>query len=111
MSGHKKTFFPLKVFVLPIAENGTHPLKMMVSVPKRNIKSAVKRNRIKRLIRECWRLNKQSLYQSLETEKFKGNVMLMFIDKEMPVKIDIDSKIQSMFTFILSSLRKSEKSD
>ena len=31
--------------------------RMMVSVPKRNFKRAVKRNLLKRRIREAWRLN------------------------------------------------------
>jgi|LSQX01.1.fsa_nt_gb ribonuclease P protein component len=34
------------------------PLSVLISIPKKRIRSAAKRNRIKRLIREAYRLNK-----------------------------------------------------
>jgi len=38
--------------------------KVAISVPKRIFKSAVSRNKVKRLIRESYRLNKHLLYKS-----------------------------------------------
>ena len=52
-------------------------MKFGVSVPKKKIKRAVDRNRIKRKIREFYRLNKNDLYTSV-TERSKS-VHLMFI--------------------------------
>ena len=48
--------FPLKLVHAPVSGADTHLFG--VSVPKRNISSAVARNRIKRQIREAYRLNK-----------------------------------------------------
>lgn len=51
---------PFKVLTLP----QTDPLdstKVLISVPARNFKRAVDRNKIKRRIREAYRLNKQLL--------------------------------------------------
>lgn len=48
--------FPIKLVHAPVA-NATQHL-FGVSVPKRNVPTAVKRNRIKRQIREAYRLNK-----------------------------------------------------
>ena len=48
--------FPLKLVHAPITQTKHHLFG--VSVPKRNIASAVMRNRIKRQIREAYRLNK-----------------------------------------------------
>lgn len=41
--------------------NGTELNRIMVSVPKRNFKRAVKRNLLKRRMRECYRLQKELL--------------------------------------------------
>lgn len=48
--------FPLKLVYIPVAGATQHLFG--VSVPKRNVPTAVKRNRIKRQIREAYRLNK-----------------------------------------------------
>ena len=50
--------YPLRAVYMTIQETGT---RMMVSVSKRYFKRAVKRNRIKRQVREAYRLNKSLL--------------------------------------------------
>lgn len=52
-----------------------------MSVPKKRIPLAVNRNRIKRLIREAWRLNKYQLYQVLPEDK---QLHLFFIFTGIP---------------------------
>jgi len=50
--------YPLRV-VYKISENQDNvPVKVLVSVPKKRFKHAVDRNRIKRLMRESYRLSK-----------------------------------------------------
>ena len=44
-----------------MTENGLGLNRMMVSVPKKLFKRAVKRNLLKRRIRESWRLQKQNI--------------------------------------------------
>ncbi|MCU0382474.1 MAG: ribonuclease P protein component [Cyclobacteriaceae bacterium] len=53
-------YFPLKFTLLPAPE-GVVNTKLLVSVSKRNFKKAVDRNRIKRLIRETFRLFQHEL--------------------------------------------------
>lgn len=55
---HSMSAFPLRVVYQPIA---APPSQMLISVPKRCFKRAVKRNRVKRQVREAYRLNKQLL--------------------------------------------------
>lgn len=49
--------YPLRVVYIPRLENCVSPVSMFISVPKRKIKVVPKRNRVKRLIREAYRLN------------------------------------------------------
>ena len=65
--------FPLKLIYTPITSREIE-LKTAVSVPKKLIKTAVHRNRIKRLIREVFRKNKYIVHNRLT-----GSYAFMFI--------------------------------
>ena len=57
--------YPLKLIYLRVEEQDVS-IKAGVAVPKRNFKSAVKRNRIKRLMREAYRLNKGLVFNNTQ---------------------------------------------
>ncbi len=54
--------------------------KILVSVPKKNFKRAVKRNLLKRRIRECYRRNKELLELPQYTHV---NFMLVYVSKDI----------------------------
>jgi ribonuclease P protein component len=54
------TIYPLKLLYTPI-HTLQAPYQLLISVPKRTFKKAVHRNRLKRLIREAYRLQKHHL--------------------------------------------------
>lgn len=59
-SSHSMAAFPLRVVYIQQARpDGEPPVKVLISVSKRKFKHAVDRNRVKRQIREAYRLNKQ----------------------------------------------------
>ena len=66
-AGGSRSFslFPLRVVWLPVEDLGA-PVSILVSVSKRRFKRAVKRNRVKRRVREAYRLNKQPLQEVVE---------------------------------------------
>jgi len=53
------------------------------SASSRNFPRAVDRNRIKRLGRECWRLQKQELYNHLQQQSLQLAVFLVYTDKKI----------------------------
>ena len=65
--------YPIRLRFLKVDETNSQ-FKVGFSVPKRNFKLAVHRNRIKRLLRETYRLNKHILNDDIKT-----NFVLMFI--------------------------------
>ena len=60
------TAFPLRlVYMKYVREGACPPAQMLVSVPKRCFKRAVKRNRVKRQVREAYRRHKHVLWDAV----------------------------------------------
>lgn len=88
--------FPLRVVYMPIEKESRYPVSILISVPKRHFKRAVKRNRVKRQIREAYRLNKHILYQAIT--HLPHGMVLAFIwqDKELHSSEEIGHKMKSL---------------
>ena len=87
--------FPFKVIYLRLDEPAVYPAKILISVPKRNFKRAVDRNRIKRLIREAYRKNKFILNTTEQKEEKSKLVVIGFIytARRLVSYIEIEKKI------------------
>ena len=81
--GKSFTVFPVKVWYA-YAEEQDNILKTGVGVSSRNFKKAVHRNRVKRLLREAYRTEKQPLQTYLNNTEKKLAVFLLFVDKTLP---------------------------
>ncbi len=68
--------FPFKVVYLRLDEPAVYLAKILISVPKRNFKRAVDRNRIKRLVREAYRRNKFIL-NTTEKNEYKSKIYVI----------------------------------
>ena len=77
-----KNGFTLVYLVKPLTT--FYPAQASFSVPKRNFKHAVDRNRVKRLMREAYRLNKTAFYEKLVECKQQMAIMFVYKGKQLP---------------------------
>ena len=84
--GKSLNVFPIRISYkfLPLPADEKTVLQVGVSVSKRNFKRTVDRNRIKRLLRETYRLQKRELIEVLKVQRRIGYVFFIYTDKQMP---------------------------
>ncbi len=83
------------------ATNNNENLQVGVTVSSRNFKKAVDRNRIKRLMREAWRLQKNELQLSPLLAHQSLKVFLIFTGKELPEYAMIHQKVTAVITRLI----------
>lgn len=100
-----KSFFvyPFKVLVLSENNSSEFPIQLLVTVPKRNFKRAVHRNKLKRSIKEAYRLRKRLIYPNFPQDK-SISVALIYSSKTKLSFDEIDNSIKQIFNQILSNL-------
>ncbi len=62
------------------AAAGLHPVRVLITVPKRHFKKAVDRNLIRRRIREAWRKNKEPLVMLMKQAGRHADIALIWTD-------------------------------
>jgi len=101
LEGKSFLVFPIKVVFLETQLNSDFPAQAGFSVTKKIFKHAVSRNRIKRMMREAYRLNKHELYQKIETRQLA--VFFIFIGKEITDYKTIERAMKKSIQRIISS--------
>ena len=91
--GNSFFLHPFRVIWMKAPDEQQFPVRIAFGVPKRNFKSAVKRNRIKRLMREAYRLYKQELYGKPELKSVKIVVLIVYSGRELPEFNGLQDKI------------------
>lgn len=76
------------------------PVQVAFSVPKRQFPRAVDRNRIKRLLREVYRKNKNMLYPLLKEKGKQYALLFVYTAKTLPSYVELAEKV----TLILQRL-------
>lgn len=80
--GASAAAFPIKVVFMETQEAMVTPLQVMFVVPKRNFKHAHDRNKLKRRMREAYRLNKQAIYDVLNPGGKKIIIAFIYTAKQ-----------------------------
>lgn len=98
--------FPLRaVYMTTERANGEPQAQILVSVPKRHFKRAVKRNRVKRQVRETYRLHKQMLIDSLkDRQDTKVAVAFIWLDSSLHTTEKVERSVVSLLRRISEKL-------
>lgn len=100
--GKSVTVAPVKCFYLLQPPGITESIQAGVGVSARNFKKAVHRNRIKRLLREAYRLNNHSLHQVLAKNEKQVAIFILYTGKELPAFHALQKTVQG----VLEKLQK-----
>ncbi len=103
--------FPLRLiwqqFETPLS---TSPAQFAVTVPKRAFPKAVHRNRIKRIIREVYRLNKAQFYQVLADEEgVQFGMMFLYSGKREPTFEEIEKALKKLMKILPKKIRNEKR--
>lgn len=99
------TAFPLRLVYMPLettnegkeeAENGKDIVsQMLISVPKRNLHRANKRNRVKRLVREAYRKHKAIL------DGHPFALAFIWLDPKLWTAADVEQRVVSLLRRVM----------
>jgi ribonuclease P protein component len=97
---------PVRMVWLASVLNSKSPIQAAFSVPKRNFKNAVDRNRIKRHLREAFRKNKSSLYALIDTGKSQFALLFVYTGKELLPYSETEKKIKLILNRFAENVQK-----
>ncbi|WP_321439080.1 ribonuclease P protein component [uncultured Bacteroides sp.] len=84
-SGNSKSFsiYPLRVVFMPVEKKKNALASILISVPKKRFKRAVKRNKVKRQVREGYRKNKHELLNVLNEKENGLAIAFIYLSNEI----------------------------
>ena len=82
-TGNSFIVYPYRVVYRFADHVNNAPVSILVSIPKKKFKRAVKRNLIRRRIKEAYRKNKHILIDKLQQPDKTLDIAILYLDKEV----------------------------
>lgn len=107
-AGGNKSFpaFPLRVVYMQTERScADEPtVSILISVPKKRFKRAVKRNLIKRQVREAYRKNKHLLTEPLEEKNQRLVIAFIWLDHIIRPSEEVENKVKKLLMRIAEEM-------
>ncbi|PWL32912.1 MAG: hypothetical protein DCO96_00745 [Fluviicola sp. XM-24bin1] len=105
-SGRSQKQYPLiaKYDVQELKSNT--PFQIVIAAPKRTFKTAIQRNRVKRICREAVRKNKMELESYLLEQNQQLGIFLLYTGKEEVGALKLEQKTKALFQKIIDDLQQ-----
>ena len=100
--GQSVSVYPLRLVYLETTLKTDAHFQTGVSVSKKHFKRAVDRNRIKRLMREAYRLKKGAFFNNITTQYA---LMILYIGKKMPTYTEVETKMNQLLAKFLNDIK------
>lgn len=107
--GHSFLAFPFRVIYLEREVHSMVPVSILISVPKKKIRSAVQRNRIKRLAREAYRLNRHLLDSLSLCGNCGMDIAFIFVQDEITDYAAVEKGMRKAMRKLISQHNKGEE--
>jgi len=111
--GKNFALFPFRIYYLisPLINSSPSNLQFGTGASGKNFKRAVDRNRIKRLTREAYRLQKKQLQETLTQKKIQLNVFFIYTGKELPVFNVVKEKVNVILNKLIKIVHENNSPD
>lgn len=103
-NGNSFYSFPFQIIWIKSPAGQISPAQVAISVSKKTFRRAVKRNLIRRRIREAYRRNKHTLYEFLESKNTRIVFIIIFKDNEIPEYISIEKTIRDSIGKLIAEI-------
>jgi ribonuclease P protein component len=91
--GESLMAYPMRVVWMSYPAESESSVQVVMSVPKKKLKHAVDRNRVKRHLREAYRLNKQELVDFAVEHRLSFRIAFVWIPSEVLLYEKINRKM------------------
>ena len=112
-TGQAINVFPIRLIytIEPITSSTITPsltslLQAGVGAPSRTFRKAVQRNRVKRLLREAYRLEKPNFITQAALDHKRVNLFFLYTDVNVLTQLEIQAKVKEALTLLVAKLKK-----